>query len=440
MAYLGRPSGGDSPFAIGDRAMRDTSSPQPPSQRNPTPRQPNNMGPPQQQGGFMDTPSPYGSASDEARRRYEERYAKKRAEDAAKAQAELQPSAPPPPPQQQQQYSQPPPQQGLPGAYGQPQQQYSQPPPPPRQQYTSPPPQQSGFDPRQQQYQSGQQPQQGPPGGYGQRPQSLGRPPQGYTSPPPQQYQQGGPPPPPAPQQQQQRPPSQRQRWSQQSQNQSQNQYGQYNQPPPPPPQQQQQWQQQSHHPQQVQASPPMGADDAELHRMFVQFDSSRSGDLSTTDLQRLLAKDTMMDAREDAVKMLTKLFITDIFDTDKSGTINFQEFEGLYRYIQDWHGIFRRFDRDNSGTIDRKELHNALLGFGFSLPKEMVISLEKRFAPPPKAGQAPTKGISFDRFLMACVTVKHYTEGFRRLDINGSGHITIDYNQFMELVLDAPS
>ncbi|WWC70460.1 uncharacterized protein I206_104411 [Kwoniella pini CBS 10737] len=420
MAYLGRPSGGDSPFAIGDRAMRDTSSPQPPSQRNPTPRQPNNMGPPQQQGGFMDTPSPYGSASDEARRRYEERYAKKRAEDAAKAQAELQPSAPPPPPQQQQQYSQPPPQQGLPGAYGQPQQQYSQPPPPPRQQ--------------QQQYQSGQQPQQGPPGGYGQRPQSLGRPPQGYTSPPPQQYQQGGPPPPPAPQQQQQRPPSQRQRWSQQSQNQSQNQYGQYNQPPPPPPQQQQQWQQQSHHPQQVQASPPMGADDAELHRMFVQFDSSRSGDLSTTDLQRLLAKDTMMDAREDAVKMVN------IFDTDKSGTINFQEFEGLYRYIQDWHGIFRRFDRDNSGTIDRKELHNALLGFGFSLPKEMVISLEKRFAPPPKAGQAPTKGISFDRFLMACVTVKHYTEGFRRLDINGSGHITIDYNQFMELVLDAPS
>jgi hypothetical protein len=36
--YLGRPSGGDSPMAIGDRAMRDQSSPQPPQQRNPTPR------------------------------------------------------------------------------------------------------------------------------------------------------------------------------------------------------------------------------------------------------------------------------------------------------------------------------------------------------------------------------------------------------------------
>lgn len=85
----------------------------------------------------------------------------------------------------------------------------------------------------------------------------------------------------------------------------------------------------------------------------------------------------------------------------------------------QDWHGIFQRFDKDASGLIDRKELHQALLGFGFSLPTEMVRKLEKRFAPPPKllpGGQVEMrKGISFDRFLMACVTVKHYTEGFRR-------------------------
>jgi len=120
-----------------------------------------------------------------------------------------------------------------------------------------------------------------------------------------------------------------------------------------------------------------------------------------------------------------------DIFDTDRSGSINFMEFEGLYRYIQvrlaaswqrladvspqDWHGIFLRFDRDSSGLIDRKELHQALLGFGFSLPSDMVRKLEKRFAPPPKPGQRPEKGISFDRFLMACVTVKHFTEAFRR-------------------------
>jgi hypothetical protein len=87
-----------------------------------------------------------------------------------------------------------------------------------------------------------------------------------------------------------------------------------------------------------------------------------------------------------------------------------------LVFHKQDWHGIFLRFDRDNSGTIDRKELHAALLGFGFSLPPEMVKRLEKRFAPPPQPGlEHQKKGISFDRFLLACVTVKHYTEAFRK-------------------------
>lgn len=38
----------------------------------------------------------------------------------------------------------------------------------------------------------------------------------------------------------------------------------------------------------------------------FEQFDMSRSGQLTSYDLQRLLAKDSLMeDPREDAVKML---------------------------------------------------------------------------------------------------------------------------------------
>lgn len=98
----------------------------------------------------------------------------------------------------------------------------------------------------------------------------------------------------------------------------------------------------------------------------------------------------------------------------------------------QDWHQIFQRFDQDNSGLIDSRELHAALEGFGFSLPADMVRKVEKRFAPPPKAGEDRPAGISFDRFLMACVAVKHYTEAFRRFDPNGTGCAQIDYNAFV--------
>ncbi|WVQ77277.1 hypothetical protein IAR50_006961 [Cryptococcus sp. DSM 104548] len=372
----------------------------------------------------MTAPSPYGSVSDEARRRYEERYAKKRAEEAAKARAEAEAAnAPPPPVQQpppqaqvpanlqpgyqQQQYQQQPPQghgapqnyQAAPQQYAAPVQQHQQR-PPPQQQYHSPT-QQSHPPPAQQYHQQ-------PAQNYQQRPVQGG-----YQSPPQQQQQQAY---------QSRAPVQHQQQWNGAAQGQglgvSSQQQGGYQQ-------------------QETRAAPvaPGAGDDAQLRSLFAQFDSSRSGQLHAFDLQRLLAKDATMEAREDAVKMLMN-----IFDTDRSGSINFMEFEGLYRYIQDWHGIFRRFDRDNSGLIDRKELHSALLGFGFSLPPELVAKLEKRFAPPPAPGQTYQPGISFDRFLLACVTVKHYTEAFRKHDVGNTGKITVTYNDYMDIVLESPS
>ena len=51
--------------------------------------------------------------------------------------------------------------------------------------------------------------------------------------------------------------------------------------------------------------------------------------------------------------------------DTDRSGTIGFNEFAGLWKYIKDWQNVFRHFDRDRSGSIDGQELDQALNQFG---------------------------------------------------------------------------
>lgn len=53
------------------------------------------------------------------------------------------------------------------------------------------------------------------------------------------------------------------------------------------------------------------------------------------------------------------------MFDRDQTGTINFQEFGSLWKYIQDWQTTFRSYDRDNSGSIDQRELQTALTSFG---------------------------------------------------------------------------
>jgi len=51
--------------------------------------------------------------------------------------------------------------------------------------------------------------------------------------------------------------------------------------------------------------------------------------------------------------------------------------------------------------------------------------------------GGAP--GITFDRFVRACVVIKTLTESFQRQDTNRSGWVQINYDTFMEMCLSAP-
>lgn len=45
------------------------------------------------------------------------------------------------------------------------------------------------------------------------------------------------------------------------------------------------------------------------------------------------------------------------MFDKDKSGTIDINEFQQLYNYVNQWLGTFRSYDRDQSGHIEEPEL-----------------------------------------------------------------------------------
>ena len=49
------------------------------------------------------------------------------------------------------------------------------------------------------------------------------------------------------------------------------------------------------------------------------------------------------------------------MFDRDRTGTINFNEFGALWKYVQDWQTTFKSYDRDNSGSIDKNELKTGL-------------------------------------------------------------------------------
>lgn len=212
-------------------------------------------------------------------------------------------------------------------------------------------------------------------------------------------------------------------------------QHNQHYQPPPPgygsrPPHH-------SHHQggfayQQPQGPPP--GTDPQLWQWFTAVDADHSGSISVTELQTALVNGNWSRFDLDTVKMLMGMF-----DVDRSGTINYTEFAGLWKYISDWQNVFRHFDRDRSGSIEGNELTEAFRSFGYNLAPSLLTLVEHKYASEPSVGYGPPPGITFDRFVRACVAVKTLTEAFQRIDTDRDGWIQVSYEQFMSIVLAAP-
>jgi peflin len=109
-------------------------------------------------------------------------------------------------------------------------------------------------------------------------------------------------------------------------------------------------------------------------------------------------------------------------------------EFTSLWKYISEWQNVFRHFDRDHSGSIEGRELSEALQSFGYRLSPALLTLIELKYgksalfhvdckkilisfilASEPSSGYGPPPGITFDRFVRACVVVKTLTEAFQR-------------------------
>ena len=68
------------------------------------------------------------------------------------------------------------------------------------------------------------------------------------------------------------------------------------------------------------------------------------------------------------------------MFDKQNRGTISFDDFGALWKYVTDWQACFRSFDRDNSGNIDKNELSHALKTFGYNLSDATVTTITQKF------------------------------------------------------------
>lgn len=94
-------------------------------------------------------------------------------------------------------------------------------------------------------------------------------------------------------------------------------------------------------------------------------------------------------------------IYVKGMFDKEKRGTISFQEFGALWKYVTDWQNCFRSFDRDNSGNIDKHELQSALQTFGYRLSENTVETLVRKF------DRGGHNKIYFDDFIQSSIILQ---------------------------------
>ncbi|KAI8870737.1 EF-hand [Ramicandelaber brevisporus] len=159
---------------------------------------------------------------------------------------------------------------------------------------------------------------------------------------------------------------------------------------------------------------------------IFNLADRNGDGRLDLGELHGALRNDNSAQYEYETIRQLFNQF-----DSDHSGTIEWNEFLQMFKYLQEWRRCFQQLDVDSSGTIDESELDSALAQFGYKCTRNFVAFLIATFS-----ARGSPKEISFDVFMRVCVTVKRLTELFRKLDKDGDGMISLNREEFMYHVI----
>jgi len=164
---------------------------------------------------------------------------------------------------------------------------------------------------------------------------------------------------------------------------------------------------------------------DPNILQWFQAVDTDRTGKISLMELQQALTNANWTRFNTETCRLMIGMF-----DRDRSGQIDFQEFQGLWTYIHQWKTIFDMFDRDRSGSIDANELLSAYSQMGYRMSPQFAQNVVFRY------DTTGSHRLALDNFIQSCVMLKSATDMFRQRDREQRGVIQIGYEDFVSAIV----
>ncbi|XP_036394852.1 sorcin-like [Megalops cyprinoides] len=156
---------------------------------------------------------------------------------------------------------------------------------------------------------------------------------------------------------------------------------------------------------------------------------AGQDGQISADELQTCLTQSNISGAYKPFNLETCRLMIS-MLDRDFSHTMGFNEFKELWSVLNAWKQHFMSIDRDQSGTVDPQEMHQAVASMGYRLSPQAMNGIIKRYSTHGK--------ISFDDYVACCIKLRTLTDLFRKRDQAGQGMATFQYDDFIQCVMSS--
>ena len=162
----------------------------------------------------------------------------------------------------------------------------------------------------------------------------------------------------------------------------------------------------------------------------FRMANSTTTDELSTEDLQRVLCNRITENGSKSYFSLETVKLLIRIVSKGKKSTVNLKEFEQLWEFLSLWRKLFKEYDKDDNGTLEKPEFESAVNKLGFKLQQNIIDIIFDRF------DISGSGRMEFDDFIRVCLILRDLGKKFKSKSTDEEPDFALlSYNDFIEFV-----